>query len=298
MEIILAEAAGFCFGVQRALETALNTSSQAAERQIYTLGPLIHNPQVVEELRGRGIKVLDNPGDIDDGVVIIRSHGVPPKTMEQLVEKGIEVVDATCPFVRRAMDWAKQLKDEGYQVVVVGDKSHPEVQAIYGASDETAWIIDSPRVIDELPETRRIGIIAQTTQSTANFRECVSRFVDRTAELKVLNSICTATEQRQAAARKLASIVDVMIVVGGFNSANTQRLVEVCQENGAAHTYHIEKPEQLQKDWFIGAKSGVTAGASTPNWLIEGVIKRMSEFNEEKVMVEVEEKLKQMWKKL
>ena len=292
MEIILAEAAGFCFGVQRALETALNTSSQAAERQIYTLGPLIHNPQVVEELRGRGIKVLDNPGDIDDGVVIIRSHGVPPKTMEQLVEKGIEVVDATCPFVRRAMDWAKQLKDEGYQVVVVGDKSHPEVQAIYGASDETAWIIDSPRVIDELPETRRIGIIAQTTQSTANFRECVSRFVDRTAELKVLNSICTATEQRQAAARKLASIVDVMIVVGGFNSANTQRLVEVCQENGAAHTYHIEKPEQLQKDWFIGAKKvGVTAGASTPNWLIEGVIKRMSEFNEEKVMVEVEEKV-------
>lgn len=291
MEIILAEAAGFCFGVQRALDTALNTTEQAANRQIHTLGPLIHNPQVVEELRDKGIRVLDDPGDINDGVVIVRSHGVPPKTMDELVVKGLEVVDATCPFVRRAMDWAKQLKDEGYQVVIVGDESHPEVQAIYGASDETAWIVDTPRVIDELPITRRIGIIAQTTQSTANFRDCVSRFIGRTAELKAFNSICTATEQRQAAARKLVSEVDVMIVIGGFNSANTKRLVEVCLESGAKHTYHIEKPEELKSEWFVGMKKvGVTAGASTPNWLIEGVIKRMSEFNEEKVMVEVEEK--------
>ena len=284
MEIILAEAAGFCFGVKRALDTADLTANERKGDPIFTLGPLIHNPQVVQALANKGINVLEQPGDINAGVVIVRCHGVPPKVMHQLRESGLIVVDATCPFVRRAMRWAKELKDEGYQVVIVGDESHPEVKAIFGSSEETAWIVGTPRAIDELPEAKRIGIVAQTTQSAANYRACVSQFLGKTEELKAFNTICTATEQRQSSASELAARVDVMVVIGGYNSANTQRLVEVCKESGAKHTYHIETADQLELIWFVGAKKvGVTAGASTPEWLIEGVIKRMNEFTEEKV---------------
>ncbi len=283
MEIILADAAGFCFGVQRALEKTLQTAKENSNGPIYTLGPLIHNPQVVAELEAKGIRVAKQSGDIDTGVVIVRCHGVPPKVIHQLEERELTVVDATCPFVRRAMCWAKQLKDEGYQVVIVGDKSHPEVKAIYGASDETAWIVETPRTINELPVAKRIGVIAQTTQSTANFGACVSQFIGKTEELKAFNTICTATEQRQSSAEEIAAKVDIMVVIGGHNSANTQRLVEVCQTSGAKQTYHIETADQLQSSWFVGVnKVGVTAGASTPNWLIEGVIKRMDEFTEDK----------------
>ncbi len=281
MEIILADAAGMCFGVKRALDTALRTAENAYGAPVTTLGPLIHNPQVVDELKAKGIQVQEQPRDIDAGVVIIRCHGVPPKTMWELEERGLDVVDATCPFVKRAMRWAKQLKDEGYQVVIVGDESHPEVNAILGASDETAWVVKSPRTIDELPSAKRIGIIAQTTQSTVNFRECVGAFIGRVEELKAFDTICTATEQRQSSARNTAAQVDVMVVVGGRNSANTRRLVEVCQEQGT-RTHHVETAAELSASWFRDVhKVGVTAGASTPNWLFEGVLARMSEFNNE-----------------
>ncbi len=228
MEIILADAAGMCFGVKRALETALKTADEMHGAPVTTLGPLIHNPQVVDELKAKGIQVQEQPRDLDAGVVIVRCHGVPPKTMLELERRGLDVVDATCPFVKRAMRWTKQLKDEGYQVVIVGDESHPEGMAIFGASDETAWVVKSPRTIDELPSAKRIGIIAQTTQSTANLRECVGAFIGRVEELKAFDTICTATEQRQSSARDTAAQVDVMVVVGGRNSANTRRLVEVC----------------------------------------------------------------------
>ncbi len=271
MEIFLAESAGFCFGVKRALETALQTEREYEGTPIYTLGPLIHNPQVVAELEQKGISVLDRPGDIDKGVVIVRCHGVSPFIKEDLVRRGIRVVDATCPFVRRAMRLAGQLKDEGYQVVIVGDESHPEVQAIAGALENTAWILKSPRTIDELPSAKRIGLVAQTTQSKDNFRDCVSGFIGKAEEIKAFDTVCTATEQRQRAAQDLATQVDVMVVIGGHHSANTKRLMEVCQKSGA-RAYHIETPEELDFSWFEGMnKVGITAGASTPNWLIEEV---------------------------
>ena len=170
-----------------------------------------------------------------------------------------------------------------YQVVIVGDESHPEVQAIQGYTNGTAYVVDSPQAIDELPAAKRIGVIAQTTQSTANFRACISALIGKVEELKAFDTICTATEQRQASARRLAAQVDVMVVIGGHNSANTRRLAEVCQEQGT-RTIHVETPDQLRKEWFTGVrKAGVTAGASTPDWLIEGVLKRMMEFTEDKV---------------
>ena len=290
MEIVLADAAGFCFGVKRALDLTAKIASEVAEgTPIHTLGPLIHNPQVVAKLEAEGIGVMEQPGDVGSGVVIVRSHGVAPKVMGELQELEYNVVDATCPFVQRAMRWAKQLKEEGYQVIIVGDQFHPEVQAILGYTDETAHVVSTPQEIQKLPIARRVGIIAQTTQSISNFRACISELIGKVEELKVFDTICTATEQRQTSAWELAAQVDVMVVIGGRNSANTKRLAELCEEQGTA-TYHIETPEELQAQWFSGVqKAGVTAGASTPDWLIEGVLTRMSEFTEEKVLEATEE---------
>ncbi|NMB00514.1 MAG: bifunctional 4-hydroxy-3-methylbut-2-enyl diphosphate reductase/30S ribosomal protein S1 [Firmicutes bacterium] len=292
MEIVLADAAGFCFGVKRALDLTTKTLSEVdSATPIHTLGPLIHNPQVVAQLKAQGVGVMEQPGEVGSGVVIVRSHGVAPKVMEELDELGYEVVDATCPFVQRAMRWAKQLKDEGYQVIIVGDRFHPEVQAILGYAGETAQVVSTPQEIQELPIASRVGIIAQTTQSVSNFKACVNELIGKVEDLKAFDTICTATEQRQTSAYELAAKVDVMVVIGGRNSANTKRLAELCQEQGTV-TYHIETPEELQSQWFEGVQRvGVTAGASTRDWLIEGVLTRMSEFNEEKVAQATEEKV-------
>lgn len=292
VEIVLAEGAGFCFGVKRALDLTAKTIREVnAAKPIHTLGPLIHNPQVVAQLKAQGVEVMEQPDEQSSGVVIVRSHGVAPKVMEQLEELSYDVVDATCPFVHRAMRWAKQLKDEGYQVIIVGDRLHPEVQAILGYTDETAHVVSTPQEIKKLPIASRVGIIAQTTQSVSNFKACVNELAGVVEDLKAFDTICTATEQRQTSAWELAAQVDVMVVIGGRNSANTKRLAELCKEQGTA-TYHIETPEELQSQWFAGVKrAGVTAGASTPDWLIEGVLTRMSEFTEEKVAQAIEEQV-------
>ncbi|HHT67872.1 MAG TPA: bifunctional 4-hydroxy-3-methylbut-2-enyl diphosphate reductase/30S ribosomal protein S1 [Firmicutes bacterium] len=288
----MAEGAGFCFGVKRALDLTAKTIREVnAAKPIHTLGPLIHNPQVVAQLKAQGVEVMEQPDEQSSGVVIVRSHGVAPKVMEQLEELSYDVVDATCPFVHRAMRWAKQLKDEGYQVIIVGDRLHPEVQAILGYTDETAHVVSTPQEIKKLPIASRVGIIAQTTQSVSNFKACVNELAGVVEDLKAFDTICTATEQRQTSAWELAAQVDVMVVIGGRNSANTKRLAELCKEQGTA-TYHIETPEELQSQWFAGVKrAGVTAGASTPDWLIEGVLTRMSEFTEEKVAQAIEEQV-------
>ena len=290
MEIVLAEGAGFCFGVKRALDLTAQTIREVdPAKPIHTLGPLIHNPQVVAQLKAQGIEVMEQPGDHSSGVVIVRSHGVAPKVMEELKSYNYEVVDATCPFVHRAMRWAKQLREDGYQVIIVGDRLHPEVQAIVGYTDETAHVVSTPQEIQKLPIASRVGIIAQTTQSVSNFNACVEVLKGMVEDLKAFDTICPATEQRQTSAWELAAQVDVMVVIGGRNSANTKRLAELCKEQGTA-TYHIETPDELQRDWFTGVKrAGVTAGASTPDWLIEGVLTRMNEFSEEKVAQTTEE---------
>jgi len=290
VEIVLADAAGFCFGVKRALELTSKAVDEASQgTPIHTLGPLIHNPQVVANLAAAGVRVIEQPGDAGSGVVIVRSHGVAPKVLSELQSGELEVIDATCPFVQRAMRWARQLKEEGYQVIIVGDRFHPEVQAILGYTDDTAQVVSTPQEIRKLPIARRVGIIAQTTQSNANFKACINELIGRVQELKAFDTICTATEQRQTSAKELAAQVDVMVVIGGRNSANTKRLAELCKERGTA-TYHIETPAELKSEWFSGAKKvGVTAGASTPDWLIEGVLTRMSEFTEEKVTEITEE---------
>ncbi|NLA59438.1 MAG: bifunctional 4-hydroxy-3-methylbut-2-enyl diphosphate reductase/30S ribosomal protein S1 [Firmicutes bacterium] len=279
MNVELADNAGFCFGVKRAIETAVKTAEENKGVPIHTLGPLIHSPQTVARLSELGIQVADRIEDIDSGVVIIRSHGVPPQTMERAQGKGLQVVDATCPFVVRAMTWAAQLREDGYQVVIVGDREHPEVIAILGATDNTGILVGTPEEAAALPACEAYGVVAQKTQSLSNVRACIAELVGEAREVKCYDTICTATARRQQAARDLASRVDVMLVVGGRNSANTTRLAQICQESGA-RTYHIETADEIEPRWFRpGDKVGVTAGASTPNWLIEEVVQRMTEFD-------------------
>ncbi|SJZ54433.1 bifunctional 4-hydroxy-3-methylbut-2-enyl diphosphate reductase/30S ribosomal protein S1 [Selenihalanaerobacter shriftii] len=290
LEIILADHAGFCFGVTRAMDLTMDAGKND-DNEIYTLGPLIHNPQAVNKLEGLGIRIVDEVDEVNEGTIIIRSHGVPPNTLNEAKDKDLEVLDATCPFVKKAQKSAARLQEAGYQVIISGDKQHPEVVAILGSTNGQAIVIEEEEDFEKLPKKiKKAGIIAQTTQSIDNLKTVVNRLMDITEELKVYNTICTTTNERQTSAADLAVEVDIMIVIGGYNSANTNRLAEVCWEVGTT-TYHIETADDLSRDWFHNIKRiGVTAGASTPNWIIKEVVSRMEDIKqEENVNEEVEE---------
>jgi 4-hydroxy-3-methylbut-2-enyl diphosphate reductase len=277
MEIYIADKAGFCFGVKRAISTAFDA---AAGRSVYCLGPLIHNPQEVERLSQAGVRTVEDFSSLKQGdFLIIRSHGVPPRVLAQARERGLNIIDLTCPFVGKAQRDAEALKKEGYQVVVVGEKKHPEVQSILGYAGENAVVLEKADDIEAIQLHNRLGVVAQTTQSYGNFSEIVLRLLRLSKELKVFNTICNSTKERQEAARTLATQVDVMVVVGGRNSANTGRLASVCKQEGKP-TYHIEVADEIQPDWLKHAKKiGVTAGASTPDWVLEAVIKKLQELD-------------------
>jgi len=273
MEIVLADKAGFCFGVKRAINTAFEA---AAKGNVYCLGPLIHNPQEVERLRKAGVKTVEDFSSLQPGeYLIIRSHGVPPQVLEQARAKGLQIIDLTCPFVGKAQRDAEALSREGYQVVVVGEKQHPEVQSILGYAGQNALVIETADDVENNTFQPRLGVVAQTTQSYGNFSEIVLKLLRLSKELKVFNTICNSTKERQDSAHALAGQVDVMLVVGGRNSANTSRLVSVCRSEGKP-TYHIEVADEIRPEWFAGvSRVGVTAGASTPDWVLEGVLEKL-----------------------
>ncbi len=273
MEIFLADKAGFCFGVKR----AINTAYEAAGRgRVFCLGPLIHNPQEVERLRKMGIETVNDFSALQPGdSLIIRSHGVPPRILAQARDKGLTIIDLTCPFVGKAQRDAEVLQREGYQVVVVGEKKHPEVQSILGYAGENAVVVETVDDMEGVTFQSRLGIVAQTTQSYGNFSEIVLKLLRLSKELKVFNTICSSTKERQEAARVLARQVDVMLVVGGRNSANTSRLASLCRGEGKP-TYHIEVADEILAEWLDGISTvGVTAGASTPDWVVEGVLEKL-----------------------
>jgi 4-hydroxy-3-methylbut-2-enyl diphosphate reductase len=276
MEIYVADKAGFCFGVKRAINTAFDAAASAG---VYCLGPLIHNPQEVERLSRAGVRTVEDFSNLRAGdSLIIRSHGVPPRVLAAAREKGLHIIDLTCPFVGKAQRDAESLKKEGYQVVVVGEQKHPEVQSILGYAGENAVVVEKSEDIAGLQFQNRVGIVAQTTQAYGNFSEIVLRLLRLSKELKVFNTICNSTKERQDAARVLARQVDIMLVLGGRNSANTGRLVSVCKEEGKP-TYHLEVAEEILPDWLKGVqKVGITAGASTPDWILESVLKKLQEY--------------------
>jgi 4-hydroxy-3-methylbut-2-en-1-yl diphosphate reductase len=273
MEIIIAKHAGFCFGVKRATLLAFEKASDGIPTS--TLGPIIHSPQVVQRLEEKGVRVVNNLSQIENGRIILRSHGVTSTEMSEAHEKGLEVVDATCPFVRKAQLYVKQLSDEGYEVLVVGDRDHPEVEGIVSYSCRNVTVVASAEEAGTLPAMKRLGVVAQTTQSYETLEAVVQVCLAKVQELRVFNTICDATSVRQEEAKILARRVDCMVVIGGYNSANTRRLAEICLEL-QPNTHHVETAEQLSDGWFSGMKSvGITAGASTPKWLIDEVVERI-----------------------
>ncbi|MEC9489963.1 MAG: bifunctional 4-hydroxy-3-methylbut-2-enyl diphosphate reductase/30S ribosomal protein S1 [Halanaerobiales bacterium] len=303
LEVITAEEAGFCFGVERAIDLVLEAAGENEDMNVYTLGPLIHNPQVVKKLEAKDVKVASSLAEIDSGIVIIRSHGVAPEIIEQAREKNLKIIDATCPYVKNAQKYARKLVDEGYQTFIYGDQDHPEVQGIYGASDKKAIIIREKEDLKSVELKTRVGFVAQTTKSPESFRDIINLVITEVKELKVFNTICNTTDVRQSSAKKLAEDVDIMFVIGGHNSANTTRLAEICAATNTP-TFHIETAAEINKEWLSGKnKVGITAGASTPDWLIREVIQLMNEENkdlnvestenteekEEQVLEEVEE---------
>lgn len=281
--ILIARSAGFCFGVKRAIAIANDTTGAAGgpgpgDVPIYSLGPLIHNPQAVAELEERGVHVVESVDQVPCGKVIVRSHGITRADHESLVAKeGVRIIDATCPFVNKAQEHARSLSREGYAVIVVGDANHPEVKSIISYIDPGVPVITSLDDLAGKSAIRKAGIVAQTTQSFDNLMQFVSAALRKFPEVRVYNTICNATTLRQRESTWVAGKTDVMIVLGGYNSANTRRLAEICREINP-RTHHIETASELSDDQVAGADCvGVTAGASTPQWIIDGLVERIRE---------------------
>ena len=272
MRVLRADKCGFCFGVRRAIEIA---ERQLADgKKVYSLGPLIHNPQAIERLKGRGLIVVNSPAEVASGTVVIRSHGAPSHVIDELKSRGLQVVDATCPLVKRVHERARELARSGYAVVIVGQHDHPEIQAILGEIGEATVVEDEPP--KSLGAARRVGVLAQTTQAPESFRRVVAGLLEfGFEELRVYNTICSATVDRQEAALELARRVEVMFVLGGRNSANTARLAQVCEAAGIP-TFQLETAGELTAGMTAGrSTAGVTAGASTPDWIIDEFVKKL-----------------------
>lgn len=276
----LVSPSGFCFGVKRAIRLAFQATLNEKSKPIYSLGPIIHNPQAVEELRRKGVKVIESLKDIREGTLIIRSHGIHPLLLTEAKEAGLRIVDATCPLVKKAQDLAKTLDKEGCSmVIIIGEKDHYEVKALLGFAGNKALVIQSLEEAKQVKKTKKLGILSQTTQSVNSFKEIVGELSSKAEEIRLFNTICEATRQRQKATLDLSRRVDIMLVLGGYESANTGRLAQISQETGT-ETHHLETAEEINLSWFEGKERvGITAGASTPDWIIKEVIEKLIKKN-------------------
>lgn len=273
LSVVVSEGVGFCSGVTRAIKIALAAAGRSPTG-IYTLGPLIHNPQVVNKLKEVGVKPLGKMTK-GGGLVVLRSHGVSRDVLARVERYGYTVIDATCPFVRKAQEHASNLYENGYKVVIVGEKRHPEVKAIQSHVGGDAITVENVEQAKRLKFGTRVGIIAQTTSSGDTFGAIVSEVAKRSREVLAFNTICSDTARRQEKARALAAHVDVMLVVGGRNSANTSRLASLCRSI-CARTHHVETADEIDGRWFKrGSSVGIVAGASTPTWLVEDIVERL-----------------------
>lgn len=276
-EIIIAEHAGFCFGVKRAISLAEEALRDG--QKVFSMGPLIHNPQEVKRLEEKGLVLLKDENHLKEGHrVLIRSHGIPPQKERELLSKGVKIIDATCPYVKAVHSAVIRLCQEGYFVVLVGEKNHPEVIGTLGYLQECGdkgIVVENKEDLKEALGKERVGVVAQTTQKEQFFKEVVGELALWVKELKVINTICNATSERQEDVYSLAPRVDVMVIIGGKNSGNTRRLYEIAKSLNP-NSYHVETAEELKEEWFKGAQRvGITAGASTPDWIIREVVERI-----------------------
>lgn len=289
MRVHIAAACGFCYGVRRAVELAAQ-----AEAGTHTLGPIIHNPQLVDSLSEKGVTPVNSLAEVADGSrLLIRSHGVGPDVYDEAEKRRLHIVDATCPHVKKAQQDARKVINAKKVLVIIGERDHPEVISISQWGGNRAIIIDKVEEAEEIPYCETMGVVVQTTFSQSRFKQIESVLAGKTGHLDVYMTICAATRQRQEAAVELAGKVDAMIVIGGRNSANTGRLAQVCAEQGCP-TYHVETAAEINPDDFSGMHDiGVTAGASTPDWIIQEVVKMMEDLQTEGTEVMSEELLDQ-----
>ena len=280
MEVIKANELGFCMGVRRAVDMMEEAAGRLGP--LASLGSTVHNRQVVDRLRRSGVEVIATIDQVDARPVAITAHGVGPQVLRELEARGANVVDTTCPIVTRAQQWAKKLADEGFGVIIYGDPEHKEVRGVLGWAEGRILALKSEDELGAaLPDwmPSRIGVLSQTTETEAHFAHFVQKLLtvhmDRISELRVINTLCNATTSQQAATQELASQVDLMVVVGGRESANTMHLAEVAREHGV-ETYHIESAADIDQAWLAGRERvGVAAGASTPDVVIDEVVQRL-----------------------
>lgn len=272
MEIQLAKNYGFCFGVKRAIKIAENSPNAS------TIGPLIHNNEEIRRLQNNfNVKTLENITAVtDEQKAIIRTHGITKEDLQALRGKNIEVIDATCPYVTKPQQICKQMSEKGYHIVIFGDENHPEVRGVKSYATNSVDVVLHVKELSKIPHNSKIAVVSQTTRKIEEFMKIVEHLVQNHKEVRVFNTICNATFENQVAARELAQKSDVMIVVGGKNSSNTKQLYTIAKEF-CESSYLIESEEELEKQWFLDKKlCGVTAGASTPDWIIEKVIAKIS----------------------
>ncbi len=274
MEIKKAKVQGFCFGVAITLKKAEEAID--AREEVTTLGHVVHNPQMVESLEQRGLRNATSVDEVDTGALFVRAHGLPVEVYEKAKEKGLEIIDATCPMVTKIHVQAEKLKADGYKIIVVGDPNHPEVKGTL-SHVPGAWCIETIEDVEKLPRGSRVGVVVQSTYSRERFTDIVRALITKYYEVRAVNTICTDTNNRQSEALELSKEVEVMVVVGGKTSANTKHLAELSELHGA-RAYHIEGPDELEARWFDGVRvAGLMSGASTPGWLVDQVAQRMEE---------------------
>ena len=279
MEVRIAENAGFCFGVKRAMNMAWDELENKTSEKVYSLGPLIHNKQAVDKYKEKGLMEIDSLDNIpNDSKLIIRSHGVSENIYTESKSKNMDIVDTTCPFVKKIHDIVKEFSNKGYKIIIVGNAIHPEIIGINGWCNNEAIIINKEDEIDNicLDPNDKYCVVSQTTANLESFDKIVNKLKNRVEDLNVKNTICFATKERQLAAKDLAREVDCMIVIGGRHSSNTQKLVNICKD--IVPTFSIETKEELDRDMLEKfSVAGVTAGASTPDWIIDEVIEYLKE---------------------
>jgi len=277
MEVRLASSRGFCFGVEDAIEIAEAAVSQFGAGRVVALGPVIHNKEVVDRLEEAGLNQSGELATIDPSqTVLIRSHGAAPETFELAERRGLNIVDATCVLVKRAQNVVKQLHEEGYHVVMIGDPNHPEVRGVIGYAPNVTVIDRGSDLEEALPYKERLGIVAQTTHSPEHVAEMIAEVLKRPyREVKIVNTLCLEVTRRQEAALELTKQVDVMFVLGGLHSANTREMARLCTEAGC-DTHHLETWSQFDEAMVEDKKvAGVTAGASTPEWVISEFVRNL-----------------------
>lgn len=278
MKITLADSAGFCFGVKRAIDMVYREA--AKEGALYTYGPIIHNEAVVADLESKGVRVILTPEELKDletGTIVIRSHGVSKEIYQTIEKQGLFIVDATCPFVKKIHKIVKEQSEAGNIILIIGNDKHPEVEGIKGWCEGEVYVVETAEEMEKLPleMARKVCIVAQTTFNYKKFKDLVEILSKKGYDILALNTICNATEERQAEAGQLARISDTMLVIGGRSSSNTQKLFEICKKE-CENTYYIQTLADLDLSVFKSSRSvGITAGASTPNNIIKEVQKHV-----------------------